>query len=92
MSKEKAREFYEFSKNDDELQERLKAANSSVTVIQIAAEKGYEFTESEWQVTMQDTIAEDELSEEELLAVAGGDFHVDLGGPKGLHIHVTKEK
>ncbi len=86
MSKEKAREFFEVSQNDELLQERLKATNSSATVIQIAAEKGYEFTESEWQVAMQDAIAEDELSEEELLAVAGG-IHIDIGGNKGVHIH-----
>ncbi|MBD2730571.1 Nif11-like leader peptide family natural product precursor [Nostoc sp. FACHB-892] len=87
MSKEKAKEFYEFSKNDDELQERLKAANSSATVIQIASEKGYEFTESEWEIAMQDAIAEDELSEEELLAVAGAVYHQDVDLPDGTHIH-----
>lgn len=72
MSKQKAREFFNISKNDETLQESLKAANSSAKVVQIAAEKGYEFTESELQAVMQEAVAEDELSEEDLYAIAGG--------------------
>ena len=73
MSQEKAKEFLYLSQNDKMLQEKLKAANSSATVVQVAAEKGYEFTESEWQITMQEIAEKDQLSEEDLLAVAGGD-------------------
>jgi predicted ribosomally synthesized peptide with nif11-like leader len=77
MSKEQAREFFKISKNDETLQESLKAANSSAIVAQIAAEKGYEFTESELQAVMQEAIAEDELSEEDLFAIAGGALNHD---------------
>lgn len=73
MSKETVREFFQVAENDEALQEMIKAANSSMNVVQIAAEKGYEFTELELQAVMQKAVAEDgDLSEEELDAVAGG--------------------
>lgn len=78
MSKEKATEFYEVSKNDEALQEKLKATNNLASIIEIASEKGYKFTESELQAVMQEAVAEDELSEEDLYAIAGG---------TGTHIH-----
>lgn len=88
MSQEKAKEFYELSKNDNELQESLKAADNSATVIQIASEKGYEFTESEWQIVMQEAIAEDELTEKDLQTVAGGLFRKDVDVDSGdTHVH-----
>lgn len=73
MSKEAVKDFYEILKNDNILQEQVKAANSSTDVIQIATEKGYEFNELELETVMQETVAADgELSEETLEAVAGG--------------------
>lgn len=73
MSQEKAKEFFKLSQNDEILQEKLKTANNVIAVVQIAAEKGYNFTESEWQIAMQEIMKEDELSEEDLLTVAGGE-------------------
>ena len=72
MSIESVKTFYESLKSDEALQERVKAADDSATVIQIASEKGYEFTEQELERAMQEAIVEGDLSQEELEAVAGG--------------------
>jgi predicted ribosomally synthesized peptide with nif11-like leader len=80
MSNEQAREFYEVSKNDEVLQEKLKDSKNLVSVMEIASEKGYKFTESELQAVMQEAVAEDELSEEDLYAIAGGgELHIHQG-------------
>ena len=71
MSIEAVKEFYELLQSDETLQERVKAADDSATVVQIASEKGYEFTEQELERAMQEAIVEGELSQEELEAVAG---------------------
>ncbi len=73
MSKQAVREFYKVLQSDKALEEKIKSADSTASVIKIAAEKGYEFTELELEVFMQETVAVGELSEEELQAVAGGD-------------------
>jgi len=72
MSKEAVREFYGILKNDESLQEQIKVANSSASVAQIAATRGYDFTEQELEITMQEALANEELSEKELEAIAGG--------------------
>ncbi len=72
MSIESVKEFYELLQSDETLQERVKAADDSATVVQIASEKGYKFTEQELERAMQEAIVEGELSERELAAVAGG--------------------
>lgn len=66
MSQEIVRKFYDVLKTDEILQEQVKAANDSSSVVRIAAAKGYEFTEQELETVMQ------EVSEEELASVAGG--------------------
>ncbi len=71
MSIESVKEFYELLQSDETLQKRVKAADDSATVVQIASEKGYEFTEQELERAMQEAIVEGELSERELEAVAG---------------------
>ena len=71
MSIESVKKFYELLQSDEILQERVKAAEDSATVVQIASEKGYEFTEQELDRAMQEAIFEGELSEQELEAVAG---------------------
>lgn len=73
MSQESVKEFYQVLENDPELQELVKAADSSANIVQIAANKGYEFTAEELEITMQEAIAEGELKEEELELIAGGD-------------------
>ncbi|MCF2147142.1 Nif11-like leader peptide family RiPP precursor [Desmonostoc muscorum LEGE 12446] len=73
MSKETVRGFFKVAENDEVLQEKLKAGNSSTSIIQMANERGYQFTTEELQVFMQEVTAADaELSEDELEAVAGG--------------------
>ena len=69
MSKEAVKEFYKVLQSDEALQQNVKAADSSTKVINIAAEKGYDFTELELEAFMQEAIAADgELSEEALEA------------------------
>ncbi len=83
MSKETVREFFKVAEKDDALQEKLKAGNSSTSIVQMAADRGYEFTTKELQAFMQEAIAADgELSQEELETVAGGlriKIHIDIG-------------
>ncbi|MGK7879832.1 MAG: Nif11-like leader peptide family natural product precursor [Crocosphaera sp.] len=71
MSIQSVKDFYELLQSDETLQERIKAADDSATVVQIASEMGYEFTEQELDRAMQEAIVEGELSEQELEAVAG---------------------
>jgi predicted ribosomally synthesized peptide with nif11-like leader len=73
MSKETVKEFFNAVANDEVLQDRLKAVNTSTSIVQIASEKGYEFTTAELQGVMQEAVASENLSLEELEAVAGGD-------------------
>ena len=62
MSLEQLKAFLAKAKDDQSLQEKLKAAKSPEDVVAIAKEHGHEFT--------ADKLAE--LSEEELEGVAGG--------------------
>ena len=72
MSIESVQKFYELIQNDTTLQERVKDAINSASVVQIASEKGYEFTEQELERAMQEAVIEGEISDEQLEAVAGG--------------------
>ena len=62
MSEEQLKAFLAKAKDDQFIQDKLKAAQSTEDVVAIAKEYGYEFT--------ADKITE--LSEEELEGVAGG--------------------
>lgn len=72
MSQESVREFFQVAENDQVLQDQIKAASASTSVIQIASEKGYEFTAQELEEYMKEAVAKEELNLEELEAVAGG--------------------
>ena len=72
MSIKSVQDFYELTQNDSALQERVKNANDSTAVVQIASEKGYEFTEQELENAMREVIIEGEIPEEQLEAVSGG--------------------
>ena len=62
MSEEQLKAFIAKAKNDQSIQEKLKAAKSPKDIVAIAKDHGHEFT--------ADKITE--LSEEELEGVAGG--------------------
>lgn len=79
MSQESVREFFQVAENDEVLQEQIKAANASANVIQIAGEKGYEFTAQELEEYMKEAVAKEELNLEELEAVAGGANNIHGG-------------
>ena len=76
MSKEAVKNLIKESQSDTQLLARLEAAEGSEAVIKIAQARGYEFTEDELILVMQEqqelTSEESELSEEALEAVAGG--------------------
>ena len=62
MSEEQLKAFIDKAKNDQSIQDKLKAAKSPEDVVAIAKEHGHEFT--------VDKITE--LSEKELVVIAGG--------------------
>ena len=64
MSEEQLKAFLAKAKDDQSIQDKLKAAKTPENVVEIAKEHGYEFT--------ADKITE--LSEEDLEGVAGGLF------------------
>ena len=72
MSEEQLKAFLSKAKDDQSIQDKLKAAKSPEDVVGIAKEHGHEFT--------ADKI--NELSEEELEGVAGG-WNIGLGAGGG---------
>ena len=79
MSIESVHQMIETAKNDAALKKQLQTAERPENVLAIASERGYEFTEKELLIVMQERQLScgEELSEEELESVAGG-------GPKVL--------
>ena len=65
MSEEQLKAFLEKVRADASLQEKLKAAEDADAVVSIAKEEGF-------SISVDDTMAQSELSEEELEGVAGG--------------------
>lgn len=78
MSQETVKEFFDFAKTSENIQNQFKSGVSYEGIVSIASEKGYTFTEQELQMHLKEdkTIKAvnngDELSETELEAVAGG--------------------
>ena len=71
MSEEQLKAFLEKVKGDTSLQEKLKAAADTNAVAAIAKEAGFMISADDL-AKAQSELSEDELSEEELEAVAGG--------------------
>ncbi len=81
MSKQQVVEFFQTASKDEYLAEKLKVCTSPSSILAIAAEYGYEFTEEELlQFERKQLEASwkegNELSDEQLEAVAGGGGHV----------------
>ncbi|BAY23405.1 nitrogen fixation protein [Calothrix sp. NIES-2100] len=80
MSKEAVEQLIQAAGEDVALQQKLEAAEGFAAVVQIGAEKGYQFTEQEVQAFLRERgitlegSQEGELSEDALDAVAGGSF------------------
>jgi len=77
MSKQQVVEFFQTASKDEYLAEKLKVCTSPSSILAIAAEYGYEFTEEELlQFERKQLEASwnegNELSDEQLEAVAGG--------------------
>ena len=68
MSEQQLKAFIAKAKDDQSIQEKLKAAKTAEDVVGIAKEHGHEFTQDHMQ----------ELSEEELEGVAGGDWNPQI--------------
>ena len=74
MSEEQLKPFLAKAKDDQSIQDKLKAAKSPEDVVGIAKEHGHEFTADKMT----------ELTEEELEGVSGGTGNVDDGGEPGV--------
>ena len=76
MSKEAVVKLINTAKNNYEFSKKISNANSPEKVIEIAAQIGYQFTEAELLVVMQEQQISfnlnEELSEEQLETVVGG--------------------
>lgn len=75
MSKALAIAFLKAAENDQILLEKIKNANSATSIVKIAVEYGYQLTEAEILAIQTGTHTnweDEELSEEQLEAVAGG--------------------
>jgi predicted ribosomally synthesized peptide with nif11-like leader len=72
MSQEAVKDFFDFAKTSEEVQLQLKNGVSYEGIIKIASEKGYNFTEKDLQKHITSLGGQEELSEQELEAVAGG--------------------
>ena len=77
MSKQQVVEFFQTASKDEYLAEKLKVCTSPSSILAIAAEYGYEFTEEELlqfeRKQLEASWNEDnQLSDEQLEAVAGG--------------------
>ena len=72
MSAERAVEFLAEAGQNSSLQERLQQVKTPEDVLQIAREQGYEISAEDMQVATQAVNSSEELSEEDLEAVAGG--------------------
>ena len=71
MSKQSAKEFHLALQSNNELQQKVSAAENTTIVVQIASEEGYVFTEDELENVMQEAITNEELAEQELAGLAG---------------------
>jgi predicted ribosomally synthesized peptide with nif11-like leader len=78
MSIESAKTFIEKVKEDEALQEKLKAVDSEENFFAVVKEAGFDFTKEEWGEF--NTKKEGTLSETELSSVAGGDLLCMLAG------------
>ena len=70
MSEEQLKAFLAKAKDDQSIQDKLKAAKTPEDVVGIAKEHGYKFTANKITELSEEKITE--LSEEELEGVAGG--------------------
>lgn len=93
MAKENVKKFSQEVLANKELQEKIMAAQKDYDVegkseeeifedilLPIAKETGFEFTISEYKSAQRDTMAEKELSEEELENVSGGGWNCFIFG------------
>lgn len=96
MAQENVREFMEFLNRDEELQKKLKTATEAYTgdktdekavfeavIVPIAKEAGYEFSFEDVE-ELAKASGVDELSEDELAAVAGGGYILNACGGLGI--------
>jgi predicted ribosomally synthesized peptide with nif11-like leader len=72
MSKATVNEFFKNLESDEVLQRQVKSVNSSSEIVQIASSRGYDFNMQDLQEYMREAGENEELSIDELEAVAGG--------------------
>jgi predicted ribosomally synthesized peptide with nif11-like leader len=72
MSKKSASEFFATLKADTGLLGRVRTIESVAGIVAVAKERGFEFTEQEYEAVDAMPIGGAELSDDQLQAVAGG--------------------
>jgi predicted ribosomally synthesized peptide with nif11-like leader len=72
MSKATVNEFFKSLESDEVLQRQVKSVSNSDEIVQIASTRGYEFNVQDLQEYMREADENEELSIDELEAVAGG--------------------
>jgi predicted ribosomally synthesized peptide with nif11-like leader len=72
MSKATVNEFFKNLESDEVLQRQVKSVNNSSEIVQIASSRGYDFNMQDLQEYMREAGENEELSIDELEAVAGG--------------------
>jgi predicted ribosomally synthesized peptide with nif11-like leader len=90
MSKQEVIKFFQAASKDQVIAEKLKAAINVSSLLEIASENGYEFTEQDLHdfkleqahFSLSDLDVLEELSDEQLLSVAGGQAVNNSGGKK----------
>ena len=80
MSEEQLKAFLEKVKADTSLQEKLKAAADNDAVVAIAKEAGFVISADEL------TMAESEITEEELEGIAGGHSPINTRNDPGCNL------
>lgn len=85
MSAGQFKNFLDAVATNSELQGKLKAAANPDAVVAIAKAAG--FTISADDITQAHSVAEDELSDDEMMNAAGGFAKVNLPGPTNLAVN-----
>src|SRR3712207_6221239 len=90
MSQQAIEQFLEALARDEVLLAKLATADSASSVVKIAAEFGYELSESDLAVVaeqMRLALSSEELSDDELEAISGGTFLTvtTVGGVSNLN-------
>lgn len=96
MSKQAVIKLIEFAENNSTLRNQLYGAPDAATIIAIASEKDYQFTEAELLEVMKEKqlsfTYDEELSEEQLEAVVGGKADKNTTDHQTKTVEILKDR